>query len=199
MMVIGLTGSIAMGKTEVAKIFSAEGLPIFDADHEVHVLYDSAEGAALLMPVAPDAIVDGRVDRSRLTAIVMADPEVLKAGEKRIHAEVAKRREEFVAEARANGHALAVVDIPLLFETGGDAFVDVTVVVSTPPHLQRNRALARPGMTPEKLEMILSRQMPDVEKRKRADYVIVNDGSLTQLKERTLAVLKQIKRRNEVS
>jgi dephospho-CoA kinase len=195
MIVIGLTGSIAMGKTEVSAVFRGLGIPVFDADKEVHALYDSAEGADLLRPFAPEAVAANAVDRAELSALVLSDAGLLEKLEPIVHAEVAKRRKRFLAQARAQGHDLAVVDVPLLFEKAGEKDVDVTLVVSAPPHLQRERALARPGMTEEKLGMILKRQMPDAEKRVRADYVLENDGSLEELRARTLAILDGIRRK----
>jgi dephospho-CoA kinase len=194
MIKIGLTGSIAMGKSEVARILVEAGLPLFDSDLEVHKLYDSAEGAALLLPFVPEAIHNGRVDRSLLSKIVIADQTKLNQLETLVHAEIANRREAFAAAAENDGHSLVVFDVPLLFEKSLEKTVDVTVVVSAPEPEQRQRALAREGMTPEKLDMILSRQMPDREKRKRADYIIENNGTLTDLAERTRAILVQIKR-----
>jgi dephospho-CoA kinase len=194
MIKIGLTGSIAMGKSEVARILVEAGLPLFDADKEVHNLYDSEEGAALLSPHVPEAISNGKVDRSLLTKIVMADQTKLNQLETVVHAEISRRRNGFATTAENKGHALVVFDVPLLFEKNQEKTVDVTVVVSAPEREQRKRALARDGMTPQKLDMILSRQMPDHEKRKRADHIIENNGTLTELAERTHAVLTQIKR-----
>jgi dephospho-CoA kinase len=192
MIVIGLTGSIAMGKSEVAKIFAAAGWPVFDADAEVHALYESAEGAALLRDLAPTAVEASRVDRNTLSQLVIANPKLLPPIEQQVHAEIARRRSRFIDNAKAQGHAAVVVDVPLLFETGGDKHVDVTVVVSSPKADQYRRALARPRMTPEKLDMILKRQMPDIEKRKRADFIIENTGSLDALAANTHAVLHAI-------
>ncbi len=194
MIVIGLTGSIAMGKSEVARVFADAGLAIFDADNQVHELYDSHFGAELLRPFVPDAIVGERVDRQKLTQIALADRQKLERVEKIVHAEIARQRLAFIEEQEKAGHAIVVVDIPLLFEKSSEKEVDVTVVVSAPLEQQKQRALARPSMTPEKLDMILARQMPDSLKRLRADYIIENDGSLAVLKQRTLAVLAAIKK-----
>jgi dephospho-CoA kinase len=194
MISIGLTGSIAMGKSEVSRILQKHGLPVFDADHEVHALYNSQAGVDLLKPYVPEAIVNGKIDRVALTKIVMADPQRLNTLEKIVHDEIAKRRSTFKINAEDQGHAFAVFDIPLLFEKNLESSIDVSIVVSAPPHLQQQRALARPGMTEEKFEMILSRQMSDAEKRKRADHIIENDGTLEDLSNRTLACLAQIKR-----
>lgn len=197
MIIIGLTGSIAMGKSEVARVFVGEGLPLFDADKEVHALYDSVAGADLLRSLVPSAVEDGRVDRKKLSDHLVLSPEDLDPIEKIVHAEIARRRKAFLSEIEARGHSFAVVDVPLLFEKGGDKDVDVTVVVSAPADQQRSRALARPGMTDAKLDMILKRQMQDMEKRKRADYVIENTGTLEELRVRTLSVLDAIKKRTK--
>jgi dephospho-CoA kinase len=196
--VIGLTGSIAMGKSEVATVFRAEDIPVFDADKEVHALYDSSEGVALLMPFAPQAIIDEKVDRIILTKLVLDNPRQLEQLEQIIHAEIARRRASFIAHAERQGHGIAVIDVPLLFETSGEKQVDVTIVVSAPPDQQRQRALARLGMTEKKLEMILKRQMPDAEKRRLASYVIINDGTLADLRQNTLAVLSNIKKEHRL-
>jgi dephospho-CoA kinase len=194
MMVIAVTGSMAMGKSEVVTVLHDQGLPVFDADKEVHRLYDSAEGVALLQPLAPAAIHNGRVDRTELSRLIVKNPALLTQLEEIIHAEIASRRRAFIAEAERNGHGCVVVDVPLLFETAGDKNVDVSIVVSAPAHLQRQRALSRPGMTEAKLGVILARQMPDQEKQKRADFVIHNTGSLDALRMATLSVLAAIKK-----
>jgi dephospho-CoA kinase len=192
MKIIGLTGSIAMGKSEVAKIFAAHGIPIFDADKEVHALYDSKEGADLLRPFVPQAIVSDRIDRQKLTAIVMENKSLLEQLEPLVHAKVAERRKDFLNKARKEDARLVVLDIPLLFEKDAAADVDLTIVVSASPDLQRRRAHARPGMTGAKLDMILARQMPDAEKRKRADIIIDNNGTLDDLRRVTEAVIQRL-------
>jgi dephospho-CoA kinase len=194
MMIIGLTGSIAMGKSEVSRIFRAQGLPVFDADLEVHALYDSQAGVDLLEPFVPEAIVDGKIHRPTLAALVLKQPERLNQLEKIVHVKIAKRRAAFTLAAEKAGHSIIVYDIPLLFEKPAEKTADVTVVVSAPAHLQKERALSRPGMTQKKLDMILARQMPDAEKRKRADHVIENDATLEMLQDRSLAVLARIKK-----
>jgi shikimate dehydrogenase len=188
--VIGLTGSIAMGKSEVATAFAAAGIPVFDADQEVHRLYDSAEGAALIGAIAPAAIKDEKVDRQALTALVLDNSELLKRIETVVHAAVRRARNRFLADAASQGHTLVACDIPLLLETGQEKDVDWVVVVSSPPDQQHARAMARPGMTKEKLDMILSRQMPDQEKRKHADHIIENIGSLAALQAMSAALIK---------
>lgn len=179
MIIAGLTGSIAMGKTETAKMFAARGIPVFDSDAAVHELY--ARGGAAVTPLqslVPEAISDGAVDRRKLAALVQAEPALLKQVEAIVHPLVKARQAAFLAAANKGAAKIAVLDIPLLFETGRTADVDVVIVVSAGPALQRERALARPGMTAEKLDFILSRQMPDDEKRARADYVIDTSESL---------------------
>jgi dephospho-CoA kinase len=197
MMKVGLTGSIAMGKSEIAKIFAAQSIPVFDSDREVHALYDSADGATLLQDIAPEAVHANRVDRKRLAACVLADQSLLPKIEKRVHTEISRRREDFWLACRSSGERLALVDIPLLFEKGYEKDLDLTLVVSAPEHIQRARALARPGMTAEKLAMILARQMPDSEKRARADIIIENDGTLEDLRQRTEAVISQLRKKVE--
>jgi dephospho-CoA kinase len=195
---IGLTGSIAMGKTEVANIFRAEAIPVFDADKEVHALYDRKEGAALLGPIVAQAIVNDKVDRPTLSKLVLEQPALLEKLETMVHAEIARRRTLFVTQAEQAGHGILVVDVPLLFEKSGEKQVDVSIVVSAPEELQHQRALKRPGMTQEKLDMILKRQMPDAEKRRLANYVIINDGTLEDLRANTLAVLNDIRKEHRL-
>jgi dephospho-CoA kinase len=197
MIIIGLTGTIAMGKTEVANIFRAETIPVFDADKEVHALYDSLEGAALLGSLVAEAVVDGKIDRPVLSKLVIEQPALLEKLETIVHAEIARKRTLFLTQAEQAGQRIVVVDIPLLFEKSGEKQVDVTVVVSAPEDLQHQRALARPGMTQEKLDMILKRQMPDAEKRRLANYVIIN-GTLEDLRANTLAVFNSIKKEHRL-
>ena len=194
MIKIGLTGSIAMGKSEVARILRTEGFPVFDADAEVHDLYDSEKGAALIVPFVPEAVMNHKVDRAALSKAAVANPQMLEILEPIIHSEIHRRRKAFLESAEQQGYACAVVDVPLLFEKGGDKDVDVTIVVTAPKRLQHERALARPGMTEAKLDMILKRQMPDAEKRRRATHVIINDATLVELEKRTLAVLAAIRK-----
>jgi dephospho-CoA kinase len=194
MMVVGLTGSIAMGKSEVAKIFRRQGIAVFDADAEVHRLYDSVEGANLLRPLVPQAVTEDRVDRQILSNLVLADRALLDRLEKIVHAEIRRRREAFLAERRKHGDTMVLLDIPLLFETGTENDVEVSIVVSSPPQLQHKRAMARPGMTEERLAKILARQMPDAEKRARADFVIENDGDLATLERRTLELIDNLRK-----
>jgi dephospho-CoA kinase len=196
MIVVGLTGSIAMGKSEVAKVFRTHGIPVFDADAEVHNLYDSEQGTSLLQHLAPEATSNGKVDRNALSSLVLRDPKILEQVEKLVHAEIARRRASFIESERARNTPFIVLDIPLLFEKGMNTDVSRTIVVSSPASQQRARALARPGMTEKKLDMIMTRQMPDSEKRKRATYIIENDGSLKDLERRTEQLIRQIRKEN---
>lgn len=191
MITIGLTGSIAMGKSEAAKYFAAQGLPVFDADAEVHKLYDSQEGADLLRPLAPGATQAGRVDRKILTDLIMQDKDLLKKLEGVVHAEIRARRAKFIEQARPY-HPAVILDIPLLFETGSEKDVDVSLVISSTPEMQEQRALARAGMTRERLAMIRDKQMPDAEKRRRATYVIDNNSTVQDLQNRLAEFLQTL-------
>jgi dephospho-CoA kinase len=178
MKIIGLTGSIAMGKTHTARIFAEEGIPVFDADAVVHALYQPGGKAVnIVRALSPEGVVGDAVDRRRLSAAIMKDEDLLKRLEEAIHPLVREEQAQFLERERRRKSPLVVVDVPLLFETGRENEFDSIIVVSAPPEIQRLRALARPGMTPEKLELILSRQMPDHEKRARADFVVDTSGS----------------------
>ena len=173
MKVIGLTGSIGMGKTTAAALFRRRGVPVYDADRAVHRL--SAKGGKAVPAIDrafPGAVVDGAVDRKTLGALVFGDDKALKRLEAILHPLVAEERRAFLRRARACRKPVVVLDVPLLFETGGDALADMIVVVSAPAFLQTARVMKRPGMTREKLAGILFHQMPDGEKRRRADVVI---------------------------
>jgi dephospho-CoA kinase len=171
MFILGLTGSLGMGKSTTARFFAEAGVPVHDADAVVHRLYEG-EAAAAIEAEFPGATTGGKVDRNKLAARVLGDAAALKRLEAIVHPLVQQAEERLLAEAEARGERIAVLDIPLLFETGGDRRVDAVVVVSAPPEVQRARVLERPGMTVEKLEAILAKQMPDAEKRARADFVV---------------------------
>lgn len=173
MIVIGLTGSIGMGKTETAKLFASFGIPVYDADQAVHRLY--APGGAAVEPVGaafPGVVQNGAVDRKRLAGAVLEDPQAMARLEAIVHPLVAEMEAEFRRKAEESGAKLVVLDIPLLFEAGGRARVDKIVVVSAPLEIQRQRVLERADMTEEKFAAILSRQMPDSDKRRHADFII---------------------------
>jgi dephospho-CoA kinase len=177
--VLGLTGSIGMGKSTTTAMFADHGALVWNADDAVHALY--APGGAAVGPVGeafPGVVVDGAIDRARLAERLGRDAAAFQRLETIVHPLVAAGRLADLEAARAAGVALAVLDIPLLFETGGERAVDAVVVVSAPEAVQRARVLARPGMTPERFEAILARQVPDSEKRRRADFVIDTGGSL---------------------
>ena len=179
MLVVGLTGSIAMGKSETAKMFASLGYPVFDADAVVHRLYDKGGAVVPLIEQAfPGAVADGKVDRARLTDLVTGAPEALARLEGIVHPHVRHEQQAFLDTALNAGHAFAILDIPLLFETGRDKDVDFIVVASAPEAVQKDRVLARPGMTPEKFAAILARQWPDSEKRRRADFVVDTGNGL---------------------
>lgn len=194
MIVAALTGSIAMGKTETAKMFAARGIPVFDSDAAVHALY--AEGGAAVSAIAalaPLTVVAGQVDRQKLSAAVQAEPALLPKIEAAVHPLVRDMQTRFLAEAEAARAGMALLDIPLLFETGREREVDLVIVVSTDEGLQHERAMRRPGMTAEKLDFILSKQLPDVEKRTRADYVIDTSTSLAETAREVDRVIADIK------
>ena len=198
MIIAALTGSIAMGKSETAKMFAARGIPVFDSDAAVHALYsEGGEAVEVIRSIAPSAVENGRVDRQKLSVLVQQRPSLLKDIEAVVHPLVKARQKAFLLDARAAGAGLAVLDIPLLFETGRQADVDVVLVVSAGPELQRMRALARPGMTPEKFELILSRQIPDADKRARADYVIDTSRSLADTAHAVDQIIADLKARAE--
>ncbi len=198
MIVVGLTGSIGMGKSSATAVFAELGVPVWDADAAVHRLYGPGGGGVEpIRALAPQAIGPGPhgteiVDRARLRTAILADLDLLARIEAAIHPLVATDRDAFLAEARAGGAALAVCDIPLLFETGAEAWLDKVVVVSAPAGIQRARVLARPGMTAEAYEAILARQMPDADKRTRADYIVDTGGAKDHARARIAAILAEL-------
>lgn len=179
MIIIGLTGSIGMGKSTVAGMFADAGIPVHDADKTVHRLY-SGRAVPLIEAAFPGTTANGAVDRQKLAAAVLGDAAALKRLEAIVHPLVREDEQAFLKTARESGAAIAILDIPLLFETGGSSRVDKTVVVSAPPEAQRERVLARPGMTVEKFAAILSKQMPDAEKRARAHFVVDTGGTFEE-------------------
>jgi dephospho-CoA kinase len=187
MIVAGLTGSIAMGKTEAARMIASLGVPVFDADKVVHDLYAKGGGAVSAIAARfPEAVALGVVDRTRLSEIVLADPAAWRALEGIVHPLVRAAEKDFLRRCRAEGHSLAVIDIPLLFESGRQDEVDKIIVVTAAPDVQRRRALARPAMSPKKFEAILARQLPDAEKRRQAHFIVDSsrgyDHALAQIK-----------------
>jgi len=192
--VLGLTGSIGMGKSTTARMFVDEGAPVYDSDAAVHALY--ASGGAAVAPVEaafPGVVVDGAIDRARLSAAVMGDSEALARLESIVHPLVGAHRIGFFEAARAQGADVVVLDIPLLYETGGDRTVDKVVVVSAPADVQRQRVLARPGMDAAKFEAILARQTPDAEKRARADFVIDTSRGLDAARDQVRDILTRLR------
>ncbi|MEX0345690.1 MAG: dephospho-CoA kinase [Rhizobiaceae bacterium] len=171
MIILGLTGSIGMGKSTTAKMFAEAGIPVSDADSIVHELY-SGRAAPLIEAAFPGTVEAGTVDRTRLSKAVLADKAALQKLEAIVHPLVAEERDKFLNQHRSAGEKLVVLDIPLLFETGGEKLVDKVVVVTADEAIQRQRVLERPGMTEEKFNSILTNQVPDAEKRSRADFII---------------------------
>lgn len=188
MIIIGLTGSIGMGKSTTSDMFKALGVPVISADEIVHDLY-SAEAAPLIEAAFPGTAPDGVVNREILSARLMAAPQEFKRLEAIIHPLVRAREKQFVDAAAARGEPMVLLDIPLLFETGSTDRVDVVVVVSCAPEIQRERVMARPGMTAEKFEAILARQTPDAEKRARADYVIDTGRGLEEARSQVAEIV----------
>jgi dephospho-CoA kinase len=191
MFILGLTGSLGMGKSTTARFFAEEGVPVHDADAVVHRLYEG-EAAAAIEAAFPGTTAGGKVDRTRLAARVLGDPAALARLEAIVHPLVQDAERRLIAEARSRGEKVAVLDIPLLFESGADRRVDAVVVVSAPPEVQRARVLERPGMTVDKLEAILARQMPDAEKRARADFVVDTSQGFDAARAQVRAILAAI-------
>jgi dephospho-CoA kinase len=190
MIVLGLTGSIGMGKSTTAKLFEEAGVPVYDADAAVHKIYEG-EAAPAIEAAFPGTTADGKVDRNKLSAKVVHDPAAMKRLEQIVHPMLGASRLEFLHDAEQSGAPVAVVDIPLLFETGGEKRVDAVVVVTTTPEIQRQRILKRDNMTGEKLDALLARQLPDAEKRKRADFVVDTSHGLDPVRARIRDILDQ--------
>jgi dephospho-CoA kinase len=197
MIILGLTGSIGMGKSTAAKMFAQAGAPVFDADETVHRLYAPGGAAAAAVGEAfPGSLgPDGGVDRKALSALLKKEAGGFARLEAIVHPLVARERKRFLDQARRRGVEVAVLDIPLLFETGGERAVDLVAVVSAPPEIQRERVLSRPGMTEESFKAILARQVPDSDKRARADFVIDTSGSFSRTRLQIAGILRSLKRR----
>ncbi|HMH74246.1 MAG TPA: dephospho-CoA kinase [Bradyrhizobium sp.] len=190
MLILGLTGSIGMGKSTTATLFAEAGVPVYDADATVHMLYEG-EAVSAIEAAFPGTTADGKVDRNRLSARVVHDPSAIKRLEQIVHPMLGASRQKFLDDAERSGAPVAVVDVPLLFETGGEKRVDAVVVVTTTPELQRQRILARDNMTSEKLDAILARQLPDAEKRRRADFVVDTSDGLDPVRLRIRDILNE--------
>ena len=194
MIVLGLTGSIGMGKSATAALFAEEGALVQDADATVHALY-ARDGAAapLLREAFAGAVIDGEVDRAELAFQIAGDPGALARLEAIVHPLVAAARAAFLDQARTAGAQVAVLDIPLLFEVGAHEGVDAVVVVSAPETVQRERVLGRPGMTPERFEQLLARQLPDASKRERADFVVDTSLGFDAARDQVRAILATVR------
>ncbi|WP_213286627.1 dephospho-CoA kinase [Bradyrhizobium sp. sGM-13] len=191
MRILGLTGSIGMGKSTTAKLFTEAGVPVYDADAAVHKIYEG-EAAPAIEAAFPGTTADGKVDRAKLSAKVVHDPAAIKQLEQIVHPMLGASRQKFLDEAERSGAPVVVMDIPLLFETGGEKRVDAVVVVTTDPKTQRERILARGTMTSEALDAILARQLPDAEKRKRADFVVDTSYGLDLVRARIRDILAEV-------
>ncbi len=194
MLKIGLTGSIGMGKSTTADMFRAAGVPVLDSDRIVHDLYRGA-AVAPIEAAFPGVVVEGAVDRGRLAQKVLGDPHALKRLEDIVHPLVWAARDAFLKEQEEKGARLVVYDVPLLFETGAEKSVDAIVVVSAPEDVQKARVLARPGMTEEKFAAILEKQVPDSQKRARADFVVRTDQGLDAARAQVRDILRTLEAR----
>jgi dephospho-CoA kinase len=190
MLLLGLTGSIGMGKSTTAKLFAEAGVPVYDADAAVHMLYER-EAVPAIEAAFPGTTADGKVDRNKLSARVVHDPAAIRQLEQIVHPMLGASRQKFLDDAERSGAPVAVADVPLLFETGGEKRVDAVVVVTTTPEIQRQRILARDNMTGEKLDAILARQLPDAEKRRRADFVVDTSHGLDPVRIRIRDILTE--------
>lgn len=194
MLLIGLTGSIGMGKTETARLFARAGVPVYDADAAVHALYDRGGAAVeIIAREFPGAVKEGAVDRNALSALVVGKHDEVKRLEGLIHPLVGAAQMAFLMAAEKSGARAVLLDIPLLFETGGDTRVDVVVVVSTSPEIQRERVLSRANMSAEKLDAILARQMPDAHKRARAHFIVDTSHGVAHASGQVDAILARLR------
>ncbi len=197
MKIIGLTGSIGMGKSTTAAMFREAGIPVYDADAAVHAAY--AVGGVAVGPVGeafPGTVSDGRVDREALRQQVLGNSDAMARLNSIVHPLIGKSRADAFAAATASGADMIILDVPLIYETGGDKNMDAVIVVSAPPEMQRERVLAREGMTPERLDAILAQQLPDAEKRKRADYVIDTGKGLEAARAQVTEVIRTLRAPN---
>jgi dephospho-CoA kinase len=190
MIILGLTGSIGMGKSTTAKLFTEAGVPVYDADATVHMVYEG-EAAPAIEAAFPGTTAGGKVDRAKLSAQVVHDAAAMKRLEGIVHPMLRAYHQKFLDEVEQSGAPVAVVDVPLLYETGGEKRVDAVVVVTTSPEVQRERILARDNMTAEKLDAILARQLPDAEKRKRADFIVDTSHGLDPVRARIRDILQE--------
>jgi dephospho-CoA kinase len=191
MKILGLTGSIGMGKSTTAKLFAEAGVPVYDADATVHRVYEG-EAVPAIEAAFPGTTADGKVDRARLSAKVVHDPAAIQRLEQIVHPMLRSYHQKFLEEAEQAGAPVVVMDVPLLFETGGEKRVDAVVVVTTAPEVQRERILARGTMTAETLDAILARQTPDAEKRRRADFVVDTSNGLDPVRDRIRDILAEV-------
>jgi dephospho-CoA kinase len=190
MIILGLTGSIGMGKSTTAKLFAEAGVPVYDADATVHRVYEG-EAAPAIEAAFPGTTANGKVDRAKLSARVVKDPAAIRQLEQIVHPMLRTYHQKFLDAAERSGAPVAVVDVPLLFETGGEKRVDAVVVVTTSPENQRARILARGTMSSEALDSLLARQMPDEEKRKRADFVVDTSHGVDPVRVRIRDILAE--------
>jgi dephospho-CoA kinase len=188
---LGLTGSIGMGKSTTAAMFAARGVPVFDSDRTVHDLYGN-EAVAAIEAAFPGTTGEAGVDRESLSKAVLGDRQALGRLEAIVHPMVRRKRDVFLADAEARGAPLVLMDVPLLFESGGEAGVDKVAVVTCDPEIQRRRVLARPGMTEEKFAAILARQVPDSEKRARADFIVDTGHGLEEAERQVAAIVAEL-------
>jgi dephospho-CoA kinase len=191
MMILGLTGSIGMGKSTTAKLFAEAGVPVYDADATVHRVYEG-EAVPAIEAAFPGTTSDGKVDRAKLSATVVHDPAAIQRLEQIVHPMLRSYHQKFLQDAEQAGAPVVVMDVPLLFETGGEKRVDAVVVVTTAPDVQRERILARGTMTAETLDAILARQTPDAEKRRRADFVVDTSHGLNPVRVRIRDILAEV-------
>jgi dephospho-CoA kinase len=191
MFILGLTGSLGMGKSTTAKFFAEEGVPVHDADAAVHRLYEG-EAVPLIEAAFPGTTAGGKVDREKLAKRVLGDPAAIKKLEAIVHPLVRADEERFLAAAARTGAEVAVLDIPLLFETHGEARCDAVVVVSAPADMQRARAFERPGMTEQKFQAMLANQMPDADKRARADFIVDSGHGFEHARAQVRDILRRV-------